>query len=111
MIKIAINTCFGGFGLSDKAIERYAELKEISLVKEKGSHIFNSYYKQAGEIFSSSEIPRDDPLLLQVIKELGEEANGSFADLSIVEIPNGVNWEIAEYDGTEHVAEKHRTWY
>jgi hypothetical protein len=28
----------------------------------------------------------------------------------VVEIPDGVEWEIAEYDGLEWVAEKHRTW-
>jgi len=33
-----------------------------------------------------------------------------FADLKIVEIPDGTNYEIDEYDGNEHVAEVHRTW-
>lgn len=53
---------------------------------------------------------RADPLLVQVVKELGEEANGSHAKLRVVEVPDGVEWEIDEYDGNEHVAEKHRTW-
>ena len=26
------------------------------------------------------------------------------------EIPDDVNWYIAEYDGIEHIAERHRTW-
>jgi len=30
--------------------------------------------------------------------------------LKIVDIPDGVEWEIEEYDGMEWVAEKHRTW-
>ena len=29
---------------------------------------------------------------------------------STVEIPDGVQWEIDEYDGGERVAECHRTW-
>ena len=37
-------------------------------------------------------------------------ATEPFAELEIVEIPDGVAWQIAEYDGFEHVAGKHRTW-
>lgn len=53
---------------------------------------------------------RTDKLLIQVIEELGEEADGECAQLKIVEIPDGVDYEISEYDGNEHIAEKHRTW-
>jgi hypothetical protein len=28
----------------------------------------------------------------------------------VVEIPDDVNWQVEEYDGMEHIAEKHRTW-
>jgi hypothetical protein len=28
----------------------------------------------------------------------------------VVEIPDGIEWSIQEYDGLEWVAEKHRTW-
>lgn len=55
-------------------------------------------------------IPRDDPTLVQVVKELGKKANGKFADLKIVKIPDGVEWEIDEYDGLETIDEKHRSW-
>jgi hypothetical protein len=57
------------------------------------------------------DISRDDPVLIEVIEELGDAANGDCAELAIVEIPDDVEWEISEYDGREHVAEKHRTWY
>jgi len=30
--------------------------------------------------------------------------------LKIVEIPDDVDWEINEDDGSEWIAEKHRTW-
>ncbi len=30
--------------------------------------------------------------------------------MQIVEIPDDVDWEVMEYDGMEHIAEKHRTW-
>lgn len=53
---------------------------------------------------------RDWPLLVQCVEELGDKANGGFAALKVVEIPDGVEWEIDEYDGSETVAEAHRTW-
>ncbi len=53
---------------------------------------------------------RADPLLVQTVEELGGEADGSCAKLRIVEIPDGVDWEINEYDGMESVHEKHRSW-
>ena len=41
---------------------------------------------------------------------MGEKANGTFAKLQLVEIPDGVGWQVEEYDGMEWVSEKHRTW-
>ena len=49
------------------------------------------------------DIPRDDKLLIQVVKELGKEANGFAANLKIVEIPDDVDYKIYEYDGLEWV--------
>ena len=53
---------------------------------------------------------RTDPKLIQVIEELGKKADGSCAKLKVVEIPDGIEWHIHEYDGYEHIAENHRTW-
>lgn len=53
---------------------------------------------------------RTDKLLIQVVEELGEKANGSCAKLMIIEIPDDVNWQIDEYDGLESVHEVHRSW-
>jgi hypothetical protein len=55
--------------------------------------------------------PRHDPKLIQVIEELGADASGKCAEIAVIEIPDGVEYEISEYDGNEHIAEAHRTWY
>lgn len=57
-----------------------------------------------------SDEQRNNALLVQLVEEMGEAANGACAKLKIVEVPDDYNWEIAEYDGNEHVAEKHRSW-
>jgi hypothetical protein len=90
---VVINDCYGGFGLSVRAAEEYKRLAGIT---------DPDWYDR--------DIPRDDPYLIKIIKTLGMAANGSHANLKIVEIPGDVEWEIAEYDGAEWVAEKHRTW-
>jgi cytosine/adenosine deaminase-related metal-dependent hydrolase len=55
-------------------------------------------------------IRRTDPDLIAVIEELKDEANGRSAKIRIAEIPDDVEWHIAEYDGFETIAENHRTW-
>jgi hypothetical protein len=91
---IVINTVHGGFGLSDRAERLFKEHTGLA----------NSY------LLLDSEISRDDPVVVDIVRELGEKANGRFANLKIVEVPYGVDWQIEEYDGLEWVAEKHRTW-
>lgn len=61
-------------------------------------------------VLYASNVARDDPLLLQVVDEMGEAANGQFAKLTVAEIPADVQWQIEEYDGNERVAEAHRRW-
>jgi hypothetical protein len=57
---------------------------------------------------------RNHPLLVKVVEELGgghrTGASGRFANLKVVEIPDGIEYEIDEYDGFETIREKHRTW-
>lgn len=90
---VVINDCYGGFGLSQRAQTEYCRLAGIT-EKE----------------FIEREIPRDDPYLIKVVKELGMGANGAHANLKIVEIPGDIEWLVQEYDGAEWVAEAHRTW-
>jgi hypothetical protein len=90
-MKIVINTCYGGFGLSKEALALYNER----------SRTVETY---------DFLIKRDDPILVEVVEQLGEDASDRFANLKVVEIPDDVQWGIEEYDGNEWIAEKHRTW-
>lgn len=90
---VVINDCYGGFGLSDRAIKEYKKLAGIT---------DTSFYDR--------DIPRDDAYLVKVVRELGMGANGAHANLKIVEIPGDVDWLVQEYDGAEWIAEAHRTW-
>lgn len=67
----------------------------------------HEYSKQT---WYDSRVDRSDPVLVQVVEELGEKASGRCAELDIVNIPDDVNYQIEEYDGKEWVAETHRTW-
>ena len=131
-MKIIINNCHGGFSLSNEAIDRYIELKGLKLYKEfDDTWRINSYYtvpvdeyyqvhkkdKKLGDYSASNalnwdyhKIERNDPILIQVVEELGKKADGKFGQLKIVDIPDYVEWQIEEYGGMEWVAEKHRTW-
>jgi len=136
-MKVVINGRYGGFGLSDAAMHRYAELKGITLYKEKGG-LADTYYtvprkqrvkplagnwmdnsekdrkaynkRYSEEVLYDRDIQRDDPILVQVVEELGKDASGRHACLKVVEIPDGVAWDIEEYDGAEWITEVHRTW-
>ncbi len=85
MAKVVYNDCYGGFTLSQAAVQRYRELTGILLYPH------------------CSEHSRHDPVLVQVVEELGIAASGRFASLSIREIPNGAKYRIDEYDGNESV--------
>jgi hypothetical protein len=95
--KIVINTGYGGYGLSNKAIKLYLDKKGIS-------YVFDRYfYISKTETFDASEIDRKDSVLIEVIEELGEEANGEYAKLCIMELEEGTLYRIDSYDGSEWI--------
>jgi hypothetical protein len=89
-MKIVINTCFGGYSLSEKA---YSEL---------GIPWDGYGYKY--------EEDRTNSKLVEVVEKLGKEADGRFSKLKVIEIPDDVDWYIDEYDGSETVREQSRSW-
>ena len=138
MKKVILNKCYGGFSLSDLAYKRYAKKSGIKLfkyemyinadtvscefrkVKNSDSLLFSYYVtKDLGK--TTNELPKDycftlgrenreDPVLIEVIEELGEKANTKFSDLKIVEIPDDLDYVIDDYDGIETLHEKVQVW-
>lgn len=90
-MKVVINTCYGGYSLSEEAYE------ELGL-------------KWDGFGFAYED-DRTNPKLIATVEKLGDKASDSGSDLKVVEIPDDVDWYIEEHAGTEWIAEKHRTWY
>jgi len=146
-MKVVVNRCFGGFGLSNKAIKMLASLKGkecyfykqvgyswdndddenlyikvdekerdsfISTVNKDYGEKTNSFNKEDYDLgfdkYSYGKEFRIDKDLIKVIETLGNEADGNYASLDIVEIPNDIEWEINEYDGSETIEEVHRSW-
>jgi hypothetical protein len=117
-MKIVIIYCFGGFGLSYAAFEKFLDRKGIAWEKQpRGDYGWHEYY-HAGHLgddehylYSRTMIEdRSDSDLVAVVEEMGKLANSEYSELKVVEIPDGVEWHISEYDGLEHIAEDHRTW-
>jgi hypothetical protein len=111
MTKIVYNGCYGGFSLSQAGVRRYLELKGVPFVEESTESSFRprqfrigSSVMGEGEYFYDHEIEdRTDPILVQVVEELGDAANGSCADLCIRELDPGTKYRLQEYDGSEWV--------
>lgn len=93
-MKVVINRCYGGFNLSEEAIDMFFELEGSTRPK----HWF------------STDTDRHNPNLVKVVETLGNRANGFCSRLEIIEIPDDIDYEIEEYDGIEWVSEKHRKW-
>lgn len=53
-------------------------------------------------VISDCDMPRYDKDLIDVVETLGDEANGRFAELQVVEIDDD-RYRIIEYDGLESV--------
>ena len=83
MSKVVINVCYGEFGLSEEAIDRFLEL--------------------SGKSLSFDTIERDDPILVQVVEELGSNSFDLGTKLKVVEVPAGQLYRIDEYDGFESI--------
>lgn len=122
-MKVAINKCYGGFSPSDalygvligKGWEVTTYDDDYNLLNPNARIIDScnidplvSRYSFVGD---RDDIKlRTDPDLIEAIELLGDAANSIVAKLKVVEVPDGVEIEVQEYDGFEHIAEVHRIW-
>ncbi len=103
-MKVVINRRFGGYCLSDEALQYMGLTLEPNLYS----------LRDGRDLMTNMRTPfqndRSNPLLVKCVEELGERANGRVAELHVVEIPDGVTFEITEYDGMEEIHEAYRVW-
>ena len=82
IMKLVVNSCFGGFSLSEEVTKILGYESEYDL----------SSYDQ-----------RDNPKLIELMETRGSEfCSGKYAELRVVEF-NEAYWFIDEYDGVERV--------
>lgn len=74
-------------------------LIQVVLNKDIGDNIVDP--KLTNEDYVPIEPERNDPLLIQVVEELGEKANTKFSKLEIIPIDG--KYRICEYDGMEYI--------
>jgi hypothetical protein len=93
---VLYNDCYGGFSHSIKAVEEYNKRLPA------GSTLLDVEDELE---YEREEIRRDDPLMVQICKELGAEASGRFAKIAIKELPLKFkkHFLIMEHDGLENV--------
>jgi len=130
-MKLVINASWGGFSLSEEALYKLYEKRGIKIYKIRDA-ILDAYttvpyeeykkihaadeangdYTLTNEVFiNDRNVKRDDLDLIAVVEELGtEKASGEYAELEVLEIPDGIEYEIHEYDGLESIHECHRSW-
>jgi len=101
MTKVVYNACYGGFGLSNEAMDRMIELGYDGLKPNpeyvpNSKSMFNSH-----KYYGDYDISRHDPILVQVVEEMGAKADGMCAKLAIAEVSGP--YRIDEYDGNESV--------
>jgi hypothetical protein len=85
-MRVVINDCYGGWRISNKANKLY------TLRKTNNSSNYLS--------------KRNDPILIQIYNELGDEFNGGrYSKIGIEKIPKKYenHYYISEYDGLEKV--------
>lgn len=78
-MKIVVNKCYGGFGLSDWAMEQL------------GIKVYG-------------DIDRTNSRLIELVENFPKKVNNIYSNLTVVGIPDtSTDWEIFEYDGYEEV--------
>lgn len=84
-VPIVFNDCYGGFGLSETALDRWAELAGVDRPR------------------TGFGIERHNKHLVQVVEQMGDRANAANAKLAFAYVPLSSRYRIEEFDGKETV--------
>ena len=139
MKKVILNKSYGGFMPSHDAYKLYAEktgqelycytmkferaeglgkAKTTYVLHSEPSSIFDTYTtKYQGETTEKLDCVldldakfREDPVLIEVIEQLGDKANSRMSNFKIVEIPDDLVYTVDNYDGIETLHQKVQEW-
>lgn len=91
-MKVVVNRAFGGFEIPEK------------LVEPLGWHC--TYFKGNDD---RDYDEHTDPDLIEALEKMIQNGE-NICPLEIVEIPDGIEWYIEDYYGSETIHEKHRIW-
>lgn len=100
-MKIVLNKCYGGFGVSKEACQYMADRGHQNAIEH-----LQQYQNEWIEFY---DVKCDDPLLVEAVQTLGDKASASFSRLVIVDVD--VNQLISAYDGMESLEISHRIEY
>ena len=101
-MKVAINKCWGGFGVSKEVY------KELGIKWDGYGYIGNDDLGIKNDDYNAF---RSDPKFISALEKVGKDrCSGNLAKVVIIEIPDGIEFEIDNYDGQESIHEKHRSW-
>lgn len=102
MEKIVINKCYGGYGLSDQALDWLKE--KDSFKNEEQYQREKDCFKERGMSFFLME-DRSNPLLIECVETLKEKASGQCSNLVVEEVfgIEDVTFEIESHGGFETI--------
>lgn len=104
-MKVLINRCYGGYGTSIEAGLEW--LKRNNKVFTVVDDRYNLVVEMDGEKHYI-DLHREDPILIELFETKGSHfVSGNHAELQLVEIPDGCEYSVGEYDGQEWIDE---TW-
>jgi len=129
-MNVVINRALGGLALSRKAVKRYSELSNIPIYAFTWEVIDNAGNLKPAEkdddseylsystdpkctdrnYWDKEELDRDDPILVQVVNELGKSAGQPDSDLVVISIPDDVDYYVEDCENHEVIREKSREW-
>lgn len=101
--KVAINTSYGGYRLSEEAVRAIAERRGCTIVNRGGeSFAYFMLVDQGGQEIDPQDLPRTDTDLIAVVEALGPDRAGADGNRIVVR-EVGITVEIDNYDGKEEV--------